>query len=421
MARNDKSLPLRELVLALLFSLMLCAPLALVMVQKLNIEVPECVISPETKYLEGGIEQSNIREHFSVDGFAQKSLQNEIEVFVGNHVPMKQVALLGNAAIQRTAIEASNRLFQWGCYPTFYGSQRVYVPVENALAMMPLKERKQSLEKLRVFANNLAEFGKLNPRIEFVVLLADMSTRSEANPAFGLVSGSASTAECAEELKDAISRAGGGVHLVWEAYRDPSAYYKHYYRSDHHWNGHGALALYQKAAEELGLTADVLDSEHDDLLQDVYQNGSYSRSGLMLLNESVSEPALRLSGFDVKGGYKLPEMFDRLPLTAENEGLATEFNFYHSWYGASSDATILNAERSGKALVVGDSFSSAAQWMIAANYGQTDVFLDCHDSAARNLSLYDRLSGNSYDAVYFVANPSGLINLVNKSPQYFEE
>ncbi len=52
---------------------------------------------------------------------------------MGNCIPMKAMALLANAALQRSAIEASNALFGWECYPAFYGSSIAEMPSRHRL------------------------------------------------------------------------------------------------------------------------------------------------------------------------------------------------------------------------------------------------------------------------------------------------
>ena len=52
---------------------------------------------------------------------------------MGNCIPMKATALLANAALQRSAIETSNALFGWECYPAFYGSSIAEMPSRHRL------------------------------------------------------------------------------------------------------------------------------------------------------------------------------------------------------------------------------------------------------------------------------------------------
>lgn len=418
--KNRGVLEIRSAVFALLLCLFLCFPLSFAIANKIGAPLPDALKSEEAKYLEGGIAQTHLGQSFSWKGFQEGETQRNLETLVSNNIPLKQVALLGNAAIQRVAIETSNYLFCWRCYPTYFGSKRVFIPSENALAIMPAKARGDTLQWMKTFAGNLAVFAEKNPELSCVVILADMASRSEGNPAVHLVTDVATTEECAEEIQKGLDgSAAGNVHLVSVCYKEAQSYYKDYYRSDHHWNGYGVQAAYEQIAETLGLDAKVVSKEHDTMLQGAVQNGSYSRAGLLLINELTSEPQIDIENLASEGGQALPRMFDRSPLTADNEGLETEFNFYHAWYGPSSSIVIENQDGSGNALVVGDSFSSGFQWFVAKNYVRTRVVLDCYDYAEQNLSLREHLSQDNYDVIFFVAHPGGIINLSSKSPDYF--
>lgn len=414
---------IRSAAFALFLCFFLCLPICFAIANKNGAPLPDALKSEEAKYLEGGIAQTHLSQSLSLKSFLRGETQENLETFIGNNIPAKQTALLGNAALQRTAIEASNFLFQWQCYPTYFGSARVFIPSENALAIMPAKSRGgDTLQWMKTFASNFVTFAEKNPELSCVVILADMASRSEANPAVQLVSDVTTTEECAKEIQRNLDKSTAeNVYLASVCYKDTQSYYKDYYRSDHHWNGYGALAAYEQIADRLGLNAKVISEERDAMLQGAIQNGSYSRAGLLLINELVSEPQIDTENLANESGQALPKMFDHSPLTADNEGLDTEFNFYHAWYGPSSSIVIENRAGSGNALVVGDSFSSAFQWFVAKNYARTLVILDCHDYAEQNLNIREYLSQGNYDAIFFVAHPGGLINLSSKSPDYFAD
>ncbi len=304
----------------------MAGPAFLFGLQAMGVEVPEWLSAQDSRWLSGGYQESQVEKHATVEGFASGKLQKALDVAVGNHIPAKAGALLGNAASQRAFIEASNVLFAWRCYPTYYGSKRIYIPEANALARTAMKGRSDTLEALGSFGEDLAAFAERHRGISFKVVIPDISECSAANPSLALVSDAVSTEECADVLLETTSSASN-VGVTSVRFDDVDSYYEKYYTGDHHWNGFGAWEAF--AAASGGVVADATVQG----LSSIHMNGSLAREGLLLVNESAKEPLYDIEGIVVSEG-PVPTL---LMLGGVSQLMAepneAEFNFYHSWYG----------------------------------------------------------------------------------------
>ena len=113
----------RSLVFALSFCVFLCGPILLWGAQHIpSLQIPSWLSAEDASYLTGGTTETRLSECVSIDGFLSEEFQNETNNVIGNNIPAKASAILSIAALQRRGIEASNSLFGFECYPTYYGS-----------------------------------------------------------------------------------------------------------------------------------------------------------------------------------------------------------------------------------------------------------------------------------------------------------
>ena len=316
----------RDVALIVALSLFMIGPALLFGVQAVGVEVPYWLSARNSQWLSGGYQESQVGRHMTAEGFASGNFQKALDVAVGNHIPAKAGALLGNAASQRIFIEASNMLFAWRCYPTYYGSKRIYIPEANALARTAMKERSDTLEALRSFGDDLGAFAERHPDISFKVVVPDISECSAANPSSGLVSDTVLTEECANVLEETMASAPN-ISVTSVLFVDTDPYYEKYYTGDHHWNGFGAREAFA-AASGVSITDETVQG-----LSSIRMNGSLARDGLLLVNEPAKEPLYDLEGVAVSEGTTPALLMSEGVSRLMSEPNEAEFNFYHSWYG----------------------------------------------------------------------------------------
>lgn len=368
---------IRNVVFTILFCSFLLGPIALFSAQKvIKVELPPNVTAKNAEYLSGNVSEVDVRANLSLKAFISGNMQTALESEVGNNIPFLADALLYNAAVQRNAIACSNSVFNWKCYPTFYGSHYVVDPQHNALFEMPLlHERKISdrntLEKGLVdFGKSLSIIAKEYPEKKFYVVIADRSSTSASNPASALVSETMFSNECAQVIATEISD-NTNVSINVSTYDSVEKYLEDYYPTDHHWNGYGAIhAMPREVIEE---NAVVPSDEIDPLsFGKLIFDGTSSRRGLICLNKGVAEPNFNVE--EITADKTTSPYFSRILSEdgvekVERDGLAAEYNFYALWYGDVGHYTLTNkAIDSGAALLFSDSYGDPVKWIVSGKY-----------------------------------------------------
>lgn len=381
----------------------------------LKVDLPSWVASKDAEYLEGGRASVNISDHLSLNGFTSKKLQDSLSAKLDDSVPCQALTLLGNASLQRLAISASNSIFGFPTYPTYFGSAYCYIPSEDAIAQMPAINDPGFIEDISRFADHLAATANAHPDLLFYLCIADLSSYSSSNPAMSLVSKPPITTPEIVGLVQELQPPN--LKVADSSIDNATEYYRFYYTTDHHWSGWGAARAFdlltgwnqsQQAA-----------TKTNPILSGRVMNGSYSRSGLLLLNERIDEPPLKLESIESSGGYSAALQDPTSILDADP--LLAEFDFYHTWYGPSASTTLFNPRQSGAALVIGDSYTSAMQWIVAQYYRDTSIYLDCHGAFRGNESLADRINTTHCRVAFFVMGPTGIQNLEKCYPNYWKD
>lgn len=413
----------RNAVLSAAFCLFLLGPMALWIAQThLKVELPSDFTAEDAAYLSGGYEEVDLMEHFSLKGFSAEQFQDDLNTTVESNIPYRALVLLQNAAMQRSAIAASNALFRFEAYPTFFGSEQVYLPGNDALAKMPEPAREEKTAATKNFAKGLAAVAQANPNKRFFVVVADQSDTSLANPAAKLVSQRYTTLDSLAALQ--LAETAANVHLVGICYDQADEYYRHFYRSDHHWNGYGTLEAYTALLEKAGIDSKRNNDADAIEFPGIRANGSYARKGLMLLNETVCEPRFDLSGIEATGKRIPPIIQPEGPALVHDDAMGSVFDFYSSWYGSSAVTaalTVTNNEptEDTKALIVMDSFNDSMHWLISQNHSEAQCMLDLKNDSEGPETLQQRIDAAEADAIYFVGNPLAYARVTSTHPQYF--
>lgn len=413
----------RNLAISIVFCLFLLGPAVLFVGQKgLHLELPDWFTAEQATYLSGESGKAPVKKHLSLKGFASEKLQDALDKALQNTTPCRAQALLLNASLQRSAIEASNVLFGYDAYPTFFNSARVYIPKVDALSTMPDNDPASSKERIENFATALNGFAAKMPDKKFCVILADAPDTTDANPSARLVSGHFSSKDAFRILSKNLTQSNVSTAGVF--YADAKDYFENYYRTDHHWNGFGTIIVYNEAASKMALPA-VYDSITPPLtFDDMTIEGSLSRKGLMFLNETACEPHLNFSYLDVSGKGPAPVAQADGVQKLLSEGLTAEYNFYSSWYGSygmaqQSPISNPNAPLQENALIIMDSYGNSLHWLIAANYESTRCFKDTKQDTNPGATLAARIEESDADTVYFIGNSYAYADLLDVHPDYF--
>lgn len=423
----------RSILLSIFALVFLCGPLSMYVAQHLHVDVSEVLQSESAKFLAGGWEKDEVAEHLSIEGFASGELQKAMDDKMGNLIPAKATALLTGAKIQRASIRISAGLLDMDCFPTSYGASVVYQAQQNALSAVPYK-RSLALEKeMEGFGAGLADVANRFPDKTFCVVVADDSTTSAANPAHALSEDCFSTEEASRILQDSCSDADNVVFAdSW--YESAVEYYEHFYTTDHHWNGWGAIDAYERslrAPEEV----DGDTSRHASLLEPLEDlrrqeglgwmdiHGSYARDSLMLVNELANEPELAMSSYDVVEGGPAAVLDRNAPVVMAEAGPIAEYDFYQTWYGQWVDSVVDNpqaVQNDREALIICDSYGTAYKWIASTGFGCVRTLYDLHINKDHAERLCDTLEKSDADVVFLVARPLSYQQVLNRVPDYFD-
>ena len=392
----------RNILLSSLLCLLFSGPALIGLASWGGVSLPSWLTAADAAYLSGGITEGDPAAHFSVEGFASGEFQEAAEDAVGNCVPLKAAALLVNAAVQRSAIEASNVLFGWGCYPTFYGSSIMKDPREGRFLEMAEKATAEVLEEQRSVASGLSAFCETYPQVRFFVYLGPDSRNVVGSPSAELTSNPL--------LFDHMeSIFGDSAHSFQWVSGDVTyeEYLKGWNGTDHHWNIIGALQAYDRIAGAMGLPSGSLGSWDIIAYDEPLFRGTFSRRGLdssyadVVLDYCIGDATNFTVVADAEGK---PSEFLVHRQDYENRewGENPFFNryaeYFHTDYGLieiSNEETAASREL----LIVSDSYSNCIERLFADHYAKTYVldprynqenlaeFLDSHEEIADVLFL----------------------------------
>lgn len=425
----------RNILLVCLLCAFICGPAFMYVAVKAKLSIPEWLNPESATYLTGGRKDIAVQDNFSVEGFLSKDLQEAAESTLSNVIPARASALLASAAMDRLWIAPSAALCSYDCIPTYGGSYIVYSQGSDALSQKPLIAAPWIENNLERFGGKLSDLCAQYPDKQFVVIVADSTNTSLANPAVLNTTGSFTTS-MANEIFERTCSGVTNVSIVDVSYNNPEDYYQNYYTTDHHWNGWGALDAYNKAAavlatREQGVRVDAAALQAPmknlgpvsgfDWLQ---ENGSLVREGLMMLNEAVNEPALPFDDIEVTSGDApfclsadgVQEMKERY--------LMAEYDFYQVWYGEWSDTVATNAAAvypELSALVICDSYGTAFKWIASTGFGEVTTKYDLHDLREETVPLAQTLEETDCDVVFLVARTTSFGYVLDTFPEYMDE
>lgn len=396
----------QNIIFALVICLFACMPAMLYCAAKLDLDIPPELTSEPAEYLAGGLSEANVSEVFNLHGFKTKEFQNAVETEIGNYIPAKADAIVISSALQRKGIEASNVIFDWECYPTFYGSERLFIPESNAVTYMPRKYSDEYVKKWHDFADEIKEVALAHPDKNFVLYVVQGYTEPAVNPAYDLVSDPLSPRRCAETLGSGMEGCEN-IRVLTQDFDDLSEYYSQFFTTDHHWNIGGAFGGYRQICETLNLNA--IDMGGKKPIDDYLFTGATARWGVDLLQESVFDSGYDFSNLSI-------EMTDGVIIDGSNHDFFWDCNplgrpylFYDNYYGCTGHCSITGGHGDKKGLLVGNSYKEALQRPLAESYKELEVGINISLSAYVAESLKSKIEDPDMNDIIFVGNPNAYL------------
>lgn len=318
------------------------------------------------------------RPSLSLASLADGSFQDSFEQYVSDRIPLRDQALMANAALQRQLISLAAAPFGYSVYPTYYGSQTVYD--EDADMTAPLPERKgEAQEKAyEATAGALRSFAAGHPGLNMVFCEADRLEYSGANPSALLVSDAIDRPYVRENFLEKLPE---NMQVVDLEVSGKDVFVTDYFRSDHHWNVNGAYKGYLKILDALLPNATPVTVYGTRSWDNVPFFGSNSRVGLceVVEHDVISDLEYDESNFVVyvDGNEEPMEALRHRDAYDEGEVSADRYqNLYAEYFH--TDFSLIEIKNLDKPegediVLVGDSFSNAMERFVAEHYRTTYV------------------------------------------------
>lgn len=410
----------RHVLLILVFSMLLLSPVAMWVVEKMGATPPSWLTSEDAAYLEGKEPMSQFPELAGIEGFQSGYAQGVLQQYVESFVPMRGVALLADAGLERTFIAFSNSLFKWSCYPTYYGSTVLYAPSMDKLSPFPAKlTGGGGLEAYRVkyqgFFDGLKKVASDFPDTNFYVYIVDDSKGSRFNVAHSLVSFTETMediAACFEAELDSLQN----VFVQYDDFTSLEDCYARRYDSDMHWNAYGALKAYNQLA---GISK--MDPYPEDLGYSFVASfyGGAARSGRMLVPSEgqaydldFSDLGLVREDGGIDAGGQHAEYY-------EADEKMRAMNWYETYYGSYGSSPEIEGLGEGNALIVTDSYGAGIKRYIAKQYETTQVRWNLAGKSHPE-TLAEFIVDNDIDDVYFIGVESNFATYKDGKEDYFD-
>lgn len=410
----------KMLIVIVAFCLILIGPSVLYLTTNLmKLDLPSSLTSKEATYLVGGIVDVDMQAKVNIASFADGSFQIALEDEIANYIPMKASVLFADALRQRMGIEASNQLFAWPCYPTFYGSGYVYIPDQDALTWIASKEDDFDLSGFDSFYSKLIEVSRSNQSVDFIVYMTDPNNdTSPLNPTYKLVSNSMEYEMLAERMDGFLKTSPSNLTLLHGGgYDDLAEYYSQHYACDIHWNMDGTVDSCERICQELGNPLLDFDSylpvDHQVFCGDIARRALYSLAERVY---DTTYPFSNLIGIETDGAVIDLEKHQKY---ADADSLDKLYNFYGLYYETENEMTVTGGDGFRNTLLVGDSFARSMVRPLAESsqklYRSPALFGDVSDC----VGLKQHLAARDIDSVVFVGTPSNLASFIKRNPDFF--
>lgn len=403
-------------------AVILIGPASLLLAQKvMHLDLPTLLTSDEASYLAGGKEEVHIRTNLNVQGLVSGELQRSFEKDLGNYIPCKFYALLGNAAFQRNFISLSNAFFGWPCYPTYYGSDYVYLCEVEGGALTKIVEKGPHAydEKIRSFIDSLKEFANTHQDVTFLVYLTcPNDSASQYNPTSALTSNSRTYEDVQKAMQDCIE-VNPASNLIFDCldFDSMDIYYQQMYVSDSHWNICGTLTAYESICQDVSYP--YFDMSTIMKSSNQFFAGDVSRSSLFFLPAPTYDTTYDFSNLTAHFSNGSNQDLDTHPEFADSSQVSKTFNYYILYYGLYENAVITGGKGKENTLLIADSFGNSLTRPIAES-SKTTIRSDALFGYRENSTdLMYYFENSKIDTVIFVGTPWNYKSFMDRNPDFF--
>ena len=388
---------IRNIVLLVCASGLLCCTMGFKVLNKLNIPVPSTLqTNVERSYLEG--RPYTRLPSPSVDSFLSGDFQDDLESYTADALPLRETLLLGKASLQRLSISQMADLLGYDAYHTFFGSGYLHETEGDRLLAVPAKQSKKALNGLAASVDSINDFVASNPGYTYYFAMPYRSDVLGIGPLAGLVSEPVDAEFLQSRIFSRLSPDITQIDLMPSSYEE---FDEDYFKTDHHWNIKGAYKAYCTINEAMGNTSSTLPCGELLTFPTAQFYGSEARSGL---DTSVGPDVIQDYEF-VLPNYETWIYGELMPsdFAASTQAYIDGFqpdnpfvNLYADyWHGDYGQIVFVNQDNkaSKNLLMVVDSFSNPIERLFLSSYSRVYVY----DPRYATISLADFLK--KYDGI----------------------
>lgn len=388
---------IRNIVLLVCASGLLCCTMGFKVLNKLNIPVPSALqTNVERSYLEG--RPYTRLPSPSVDSFLSGDFQDDLESYTADALPLRETLLLGKASLQRLSISEMAALLGYDAYHTFFGSGYLHETEGNRLLAAPARQSKKVLNGLVASVDSINDFVASNPGYTYYFAMPYRSDVLGIGPLAGLVSEPLDAEFLQSRIFSRLSPDITQIDLMPSSYEE---FKEDYFKTDHHWNIKGAYKAYCIINEAMGNASSTLPCGELLMFPTAQFYGSEARSGL---DTSVGPDMIEDYEFALPHyetwiyGELMPNDFAASTqayidgFQPDNPFVNLYADYWHADYG---QIVFVNQDNkaSKNLLIVADSFSNPMERMFLSSYSRVYVY----DPRYATISLADFLK--KYDDI----------------------
>ena len=373
---------------------------------------------PENSRLEGRsyTKAPELRAQDVLEG----AFQSEANQFLADKVPVRDEALLGNAALQRADIELANAVFGWDCYPSQFGTDYAVVPSRSAIITIAPSPLQRQLDATKRWVHSVNRVVDSHPDVKFVYEALDDTTTTEANPTREMVSKPWDQDWIRENVLDALDER---ITVIYDRIESQDELFSLWLSTEHHWKLERAITAYNKVGAVLGWEPVAWENEH--VIVDKWY-GSSARYGLDLnYSDSLEDIPVDYAGLTsyVNGTEEYRGLKSEIA-HGENPELFfgdPPYNVYGDYYGNVEAETIwenTSATNGLTCLFVEQSFGPPLEPYIARNYARTICVSPANEFVEQ--SFADYIDRYNVDVVVVQFDLNDLWRIEQNSPNWLE-
>jgi len=334
-------------------------------------------------------------------------LQNQITDAIADQFPLRIGLTEFAQNVEKGLIDSAFSIFTDNALPASLHTTILVTRDKSRLFIPPTNFNDSRKENINYRIQNYIELSKNNPDINFYVFNIETLRYSKFNPVAKLyinADNGRSLAYFLESKPDTLRF----NNLDISNFQDHEV---NFFKTDHHWNIHGALKAYRMVYEMLSENYEdispMLNIDRVKTLEGVSFLGSYARESLFPISPEPFEYLdIQLPSFKTYLDGKQETYGARDQYLSGNFPKEKYYNYYEGFYGSWKKLIVYEFDNTSdrNLLLISSSHARMNQMLIASHYKKTYV-IDLRKQDAKTYSIKKLVSDYQIDDVLFMGQP----------------